>query len=53
MVKDTVDRGDLKIEWFPTEEMWSDVLTKPKEGKSLRVFRNKLTNVPIDHDDEK
>ena len=33
MVKDTVDRGDLKIEWWPTEEMWADVLTKPKQGK--------------------
>ena len=33
MVKDTVDRGDLKIEWCPTEEMWADVLTKPKQGR--------------------
>ena len=53
MVKDTVDRGDLKIEWHPTEEMWEGVLTKTKQGKSFRVFRSKLTNVPIDYDDEK
>ena len=24
-VKDTVDRGDLEIEWCPTEEIWADV----------------------------
>ena len=33
IVKDSVDRGDLKIEWCPTEEMWEDVLTKPKQVK--------------------
>ena len=33
MVKDTVYREDMKIEWCPTEEMWAYVLTKPKQGK--------------------
>ena len=33
MVKDTVDRGYLKIECCLTEEMWEDLLTKPKQGK--------------------
>ena len=33
MVKDTVDREDLKIEWCPTEETWAEVLIKPKQGK--------------------
>ena len=33
--------------------MWADVLTKPKQGELFRVFISKLTNVPIDYDDEK
>ena len=33
MVKDTVDRGDLEKERCPAEEIWTDVLTKPKQGK--------------------
>ena len=53
MAKDTVDRGDLKIEWCLTEKIWAYVLTKPKQVKSLLLFRSKLMNVPVDYDDEK
>ena len=33
IVTDTVDKQDMKIEWCVTEEMWEDVLTKPKQVK--------------------
>ena len=26
LVKNTVDMGDLKIEWYLTEEMWADLI---------------------------
>jgi hypothetical protein len=30
-----IDNGELSIEWAPTDKMWSDVLTKLKQGKGL------------------
>ena len=32
--------------------MWSDVLTKPKQGKGFRVDRSHLMNLMEDYDDE-
>jgi hypothetical protein len=33
--------------------MWSDVLTKPKQGKGFQQDRAMLMNCPEDYDDEK
>ena len=33
--------------------MCPDVLTKTKQGKSFRLFRSKIINVPLDYDDKK
>ena len=52
-VKDKVDQKEIEIEHMPTEKMWCDVLTKPKQGKGFRVDRSHLMNVPEDYDDEK
>ena len=32
LIKDKISRGDIEIKHMPTEEMWSDVLTKPTQG---------------------
>ena len=32
--------------------MWSDVLTKPKQGIAFREFRGQLMNVSQDYDDD-
>ena len=32
--------------------MWSDILTKPKQGKAFREFRGQLMSVPEDYDDK-
>ena len=47
-VKDQVDQGELEIRHLGTEEMWVDLLTKPKQGKAFRRDRAKLMNCPID-----
>ena len=47
-IKDQVDKGEVKIEHLGTEDMWVDVLTKPKQGKPFRKDRAKLMNCPID-----
>ena len=52
LVKDKIDQGELSIEYMPTDQMWSDVNTKPKQGRQFRVLRSELMNVPVDYDDE-
>ncbi|KAL3804532.1 hypothetical protein HJC23_002571 [Cyclotella cryptica] len=51
-IKDKVDSGEVDIRYVPTEQMWSDILTKPKQGKGFRVDRSHLMNVPEDYDEE-
>ena len=52
LVKDHQDRGELEVRYEPTGTMWSDILTKPKQGKAFRVMRGVLMNIPEDYDDE-
>jgi hypothetical protein len=34
-IKDKVDSGEVNVEYVPTDKMWSDMLTKPKQGKGF------------------
>jgi hypothetical protein len=43
-ITDRVQRGDLMIEYVPTEEMIADVLTKPMSGSKFEYFRKLLLN---------
>ena len=45
-------KGDLEIHYEPSGCMWSDMLTKPKQGKAFREFRGQLMNVAEDYDDK-
>ena len=47
-IKDQVEKGDVKIEHLGTEDMWVDILTKPKQGKAFRRDRAKLMNCEED-----
>ena len=43
------------VEYFPTEEIWADVLTKPLQGAPFRKMRSVLMNMPehyVDPDKE-
>ena len=52
LIKDRVESGDVEIAYEPTCSMWSDILTKPKQGSFFRKFSGHLRNVPTDYDDE-
>ena len=52
LIKDLVDKGDVEILHSPTEEMWSDVLTKPQQGIIFRKMRAILMNVAENYDDD-
>lgn len=51
-IKDQIESGDLEIKFCPTENMYADVLNKPKQGAIFRRNRAMLMNVPVDYDDE-
>ena len=52
LVKDKIHEGDIEIKWTPTEKMWCDILTKPKQGQVFCEFCGYLMNVPANYDDE-
>jgi hypothetical protein len=44
-----VDRSKIKIEHCPTEQMWSNINTKPKQGRVFCKFRGHLMGIPADY----
>jgi hypothetical protein len=52
-IKEKIEQGEVSIDWAPTDKMWSDVLTKPKQGKGFRVDRAMLMNCDEDYDNER
>eukprot|EP00804_Cyclotella_cryptica_P023105 CCRYP_000347-RE/>CCRYP_000347-RE protein AED:0.29 eAED:0.21 QI:0/-1/0/1/-1/0/1/0/371 len=49
-VTDKVADGDVVIKHTPTETMWADMNTKPKQGKAFRVDRSYMMNCPVELD---
>ena len=52
LVKDKINRGELEVQHCGTEEMRSDVLTKPLQGRAYCEMRSNLMNCPVDYDDD-
>jgi hypothetical protein len=44
-ITDRVSKGDLSIEWCPTDEMIGDFMTKPLQGAKFRKFRDLIMGV--------
>lgn len=42
LTKDMVDQGEGEIRHCPAREMWSDILTKPKQGWEFFLMHSKL-----------
>ena len=47
-VTDNVEKGNLQVEYKPTEEMVADFLTKPLQGKCFERFRSRLMGIQIE-----
>jgi hypothetical protein len=45
-----VKRGELRVEYCPTNEMHGDFFTKPLQGSKFRKFRQFILNSPPDAD---
>ena len=48
---DKIANGDYKVIYCPSEIMWVDVRTKPKQGGPFCLDRSHCMNVPINYDD--
>ena len=51
LIKDKVNQGEITIEHCPTEQMWADINTKPKQGAVFRAFRGQVIDIPADYND--
>ena len=49
-IKYVIERGDLMLQYYPTEIMWVDILNKPKQGTLFRRDQFHLMNMSIDYD---
>jgi hypothetical protein len=52
-VKDKIAKGEIELEHCPTEVMWADMNTKPKQGRAWIVFRSMLMGIPDNYNDKK
>ena len=50
-IKHKIEEGEVNVQYYPTTEMWSNVLNKPKNGTPFKKDRSKLMNVPLAYDD--
>ena len=44
-ITDQIKKGDLHIEYFPTDNMVADFFTKPLQGKKFLQFRKVIMNL--------
>lgn len=44
-ITDLIKRGEVQIEYCPTDDMLADYMTKPLTGIKFRQFRNKIMNL--------
>ena len=45
LLTDQVEKGNLSIEYCPTDVMWADFMTKPLQGEKFRKFRDKILGI--------
>jgi hypothetical protein len=51
-IKETVDNGEIEIEHCPTDQMWTDINTKSKQGAIYRAFRGHVMGIPANYVDK-
>ena len=46
---DAISRGDMSMDYFPTDKMWADILTKPLKVNAFKEMRYMLMEFPVDY----
>ena len=44
---DQKKKGNIQIEYCPTDEMLGDYMSKPTHGKKFNLFRGNIMNMPL------
>ena len=45
-IKDRIEKGHIMLEYFHTDKMVADFMTKPLKGKQVFEFRNPIMGMP-------
>ncbi len=48
LIKDKFDQDKITIKYCPTNQMWTDINTKLKQGTVFWVFRGHVISIPTD-----
>lgn len=51
-IQDKVDQQEISIEHHPTDQMWIDINTKPKQGLQFCQFWSELMGIPVEYNDD-
>ena len=51
-VNNKITQCEVQIVHMPTEQMWINMNTKPKQGTPFQVNRSIMVNCPVNHPDE-
>jgi hypothetical protein len=51
-IKENVDNGEIEIEHCLTEQMWTDINTKPKQGAIFCAFRGHIMGIPANYNNK-
>ncbi len=52
-IKDMVNQCEIVLKHFPsTNQMWTDVNIKPKQGATYREFWSHMMGMPVDYNDK-
>ena len=46
-VADQQEKGNVNIQYCPTDQMLGDYMTKPLHGKKFEGFRQEIMNLPL------
>ena len=51
-IKDTIEDVELEVQYYPKENMWTDILNKAEQGMKFCKDIAALMNVTVYYDDE-
>jgi hypothetical protein len=51
-VKDKIDQGEITVEHCPTDQMWTDINTKTKQGLAFCEFRGQIMGIRAGYNDD-
>jgi hypothetical protein len=46
-INDQKQKGNIQIEFCPTDNMIGDYMTNPLHGKKFKQFRDEIMNLPV------